>query len=167
MKRKRTMRGTKRVSRARSRVTSHKKSLRDETRYAANIDACSSTHDYLFFLYIPLYFYGAAVPQCLRRIARLVQPRRKCSFFFTTQSIPIYRSDGSLCASIPAISLQATDRCSAPITRVLALALCGGKKERDRGEGEGGGEREKFRMPALSILIGSSEPWQDLYSPDQ
>jgi len=42
------------------------------------------------------------------------------------------------------------------------------EREREREEGkEGEREREKFRMPALSILIGSSEPWQDLYSPDQ
>jgi len=43
-------------ARAQSRVTSHKESLHDETRYAAeavNVDACGITHDYLLFLYVP------------------------------------------------------------------------------------------------------------------
>lgn len=64
-----------RLARARSRVTSHKESLSDETRYAAdavNVDACSITRDYLLFLYVPPFLRRS---RCLRRIARLGWPR--------------------------------------------------------------------------------------------
>jgi len=57
--------GTKRIrTRAQSRVTSHKESLHDETHYATkvvNVDACSITHDYLFFLYIPSFLRRSRV----------------------------------------------------------------------------------------------------------
>lgn len=102
------------------------------------------------------HFYGAAMftTDCSAGLAAA----KVCPFFLRYSLSRYIEAMACHALQSPAIPLQTADRCSAPITYALARTLCGEKKER---------ESEKFRMPALSILIGSSEPWQDLYSPNQ
>lgn len=106
MKRKRAMGWNVSHARARSRVTSHKESLHDETHYATevvNVDACSITRDYLLFLYIPPFLRRSRVYD-----GSLGQDNRNEStlFFTSLQFSPIYRSDGESHASIPAIPFK-------------------------------------------------------------